>query len=330
VKFTLSLRGGYLARLWGELPVETGGDGTQYENSCRIRCLQHVRTVGDEHTGDPLWPLGLFFASISIVSMAYLAWHGMNWLRSCFGRREIKLEPIHLIVFGLVIAAAGVGWQWSRGAAPVDRNELAAPATTVTSPPQSVPTTKYYSRSEREELSDLCRRLRDLLIENGGDGGGGGVYAKTAKLHNDWLAATESIRSGISRPVGALSAEIMKLRVDLAAARASIAQIKEALFGNSGITDRFNKAYPDEFTGIIGQGTQTGGIADLSANVDVFDSAIAALGKAAEFDSAELAIHIVRSSHQAAEELLKSIRGFQKWEFETVRRIDTFRSTLQG
>lgn len=42
----------------------------------------------------------------------YAAWHGANLWRQSRGRSALKLEPVHLILIGLLIAAAGLGWQW--------------------------------------------------------------------------------------------------------------------------------------------------------------------------------------------------------------------------
>jgi hypothetical protein len=234
----------------------------------------------------------------------------------------------------LLIAAAGVGWQWARSTS-AGRNELAAVAA-VTSPAQPAQPTKYYSRSEREELSDFCKQMRDILIENGGDGGGSGVYAKAAKLHNDWLGATASSRGGMRGPMvppsNTLREAAQRMREELNDTRDAIAKFQELLFGADGIASKLGRAYPEEFALIIGPGASIlgTGIQAVSNNLDGLKSAIAALDKAAETNNTELVTDLVISTQGTIDLSLKALQEFQKWEFETVQRINSFRKTLSG
>jgi hypothetical protein len=65
--------------------------------------------LGDIHS----MPLALAAAACAIISLAYIIWHGTNLLRVHYGKASLKLEPMHLIVVGLLIAVAGVVWQFA-------------------------------------------------------------------------------------------------------------------------------------------------------------------------------------------------------------------------
>jgi|SRR5256885_14509107 hypothetical protein len=79
--------------------------------------------LGDIHYPELMSLAGVIAAS----SLVYMTWHGINVLLFNRGKPSLKLEPVHLIILGLLIAAAGVGWQFARNAAPNGICSSAAP-----------------------------------------------------------------------------------------------------------------------------------------------------------------------------------------------------------
>jgi hypothetical protein len=57
---------------------------------------------------------GLAFALLFAVAWG---WHIGDTLRTKRGKPKLKLEPIHVIILGLMIALGGVTWQWRTGLA---------------------------------------------------------------------------------------------------------------------------------------------------------------------------------------------------------------------
>ena len=117
--------------------------------------------------------LAILLALTMIAPAAYAGWHGINVWREQKGKQSLQLEPWHLITLGLLIAIGGLAWQqwWWRPttnlagtAAPVS----GAPSAGVAS--QLLQPAKFYSQQDKENLSNLCRELRELFVRNGGDG----------------------------------------------------------------------------------------------------------------------------------------------------------------
>lgn len=48
------------------------------------------------------------------LPVVYAAWHGRNIWRAALGKAALTVEPLHLIVIGLLVSFAGVVWQWQR------------------------------------------------------------------------------------------------------------------------------------------------------------------------------------------------------------------------
>jgi hypothetical protein len=71
---------------------------------------QTALQLSDYH--NPSLALGLLVAMVAPA--AYAAWHGTNVWRETHHKAALRLEPIYVVIFGLLIAAAGVGWQWYR------------------------------------------------------------------------------------------------------------------------------------------------------------------------------------------------------------------------
>jgi hypothetical protein len=196
--------------------------------------------------------LGLSFAAIAVVSMAYLLWHGMNWLRSYFGMREIKLEPIHVIVFGLLIAAAGVGWQWARPStapSPAVGTTTATPIPpTAANLPRPNPATELiagpYERIDIAKLIPILASIDDLLNKEGipisrklslllGAGGLSEASITELKLIDDRVTdlakAIENIMSENSRYRGEITPAITNVIGAFQTLHANIAEAQKVL-----------------------------------------------------------------------------------------------------
>jgi hypothetical protein len=87
-----------------------------------------------------------------------------------------------------------------------------------------------------------------------------------------------------------------------------------------------------EFALIVGPGANIPGtgIQAVSKSLDGLKSAIAALDKAAETNNEQLVIDLVESAQGTIDLFLGALQVFQKWEFDTVQRINNFRKTLSG
>jgi hypothetical protein len=261
---------------------------------------------------------GLVIAgSLLVIAFGGTAAHLYNERRQRLGQRLLKLEPFHLIVIGLVIAAVGVGWQLylgsGSGAAP--QAPSGAPAT-ATSPPQPA---KFYSKRDKENLSDLCGDLSELLIANGGNGGGDGVYAKTANLGNEWNRQTSDASRGI--PFDA-----KRLKEFWQATSDSSAALHRALYGDGGITARYQR-FPDELQTIL-QDQDRKQIPRLQLAMNAFGSLINAIERAAQYNDARLTEQIAVAGAETATTFQNTLAQFQHWEFDATQRAKTLRASL--
>jgi hypothetical protein len=73
------------------------------------------------------------------VPVTYAVWHGANLWREQKGMPSLILEPVHVILLGLLIAFGGAIWQWRRGdTGPSPLERVAGPA----SPSRVAPSSK--------------------------------------------------------------------------------------------------------------------------------------------------------------------------------------------
>jgi hypothetical protein len=113
------------------------------------------------------------------------SWHSANLHRRKHEKPDLKLEPIYIIILGLVIALGGVVWQWQRASSPDGKiaqlesqissltkaldNARNTPATQAT-PQQSLgiphPPKREYSSEEKRNLKGLMMVLSGLLNRN--------------------------------------------------------------------------------------------------------------------------------------------------------------------
>jgi hypothetical protein len=89
---------------------------------------------------------GLLLAML--VPAAYAAWHGTNVWREAHNRSALRLDPLYVIILGLLITAGGVAWQQVWWTAP-------ARSVSAGTPPAIV-------RSAAEE--EFRRGLRKLIL----------------------------------------------------------------------------------------------------------------------------------------------------------------------
>jgi hypothetical protein len=96
--------------------------------------------------------------------------HLVNEYRVNRDRPRLKLEPIHIIALGLLIALGGVGWQWlqSKPIPVFAAKPLATDAVPLVLPKavMSPPSIKY-SDAEKNELRDAIRQVVKLLDGDG-------------------------------------------------------------------------------------------------------------------------------------------------------------------
>jgi hypothetical protein len=109
-----------------------------------------------------LQQLGLY-VGIGLASLAFVAtvWHCLDARRVERGKPRFKLEPSHIIISGLVIAAVGVTWQLYRGAAVVQQQPAAQAASPIVSSPPTP--ARYYSTADKERISEAFYQLSEIL-----------------------------------------------------------------------------------------------------------------------------------------------------------------------
>jgi hypothetical protein len=231
------------------------------------------------------------------------------------------VEPTYLILIGTAgaalfvsVALGGVVWQWQRGISPPS-TPAAAPAVTQTLAP-----TKFYSRNDKESLSDLCGALRELLIRNGGDGGGDGVYAKMAELGNYW-----NVQRGYANNLRD-HVDIDGLKEKRISALDSTTSMYNFVYGQNGIAITY-AGYSDEFRLLIDDNNRRR-ISTLQTALNEFGESIVAMERAQAHGDPMLLAQIANSAIPARRDFQEALTTFQKWEFDAVQRIKEFRTGL--
>ena len=123
-------------------------------------------------------PLAIGLAVITVLAVLYAMWHGINEWRDRHNKPSIKLEPSHVIIIGLLIAAAGVAWQLTQARA----NPTTGIATTVSPSDQPIQTAKkFYAASDKERISNALYDLYNILNTTGAE-----INKKKNRFLGDW------------------------------------------------------------------------------------------------------------------------------------------------
>jgi hypothetical protein len=79
---------------------------------------------------------GGYYLGLTLAAWVMMAsiWHWIDRWRADHGKPRLKLEPIHLIALGLLIALVGVGWQLYRGSTSASSQKLTVTATKIPAP----------------------------------------------------------------------------------------------------------------------------------------------------------------------------------------------------
>jgi hypothetical protein len=219
-----------------------------------------------------------------------------------------KQPGISATVVGGAGGGGGSGAGAVGGSATIGALPIVSPARPVT----------FYSRADKDKLGNLCRQLEELLLKNGGDGGGDGIYAKTAKFVNDWLAERH--------PGSGRAPDIAKLQADFEAASASSVSMNKALYDADGLV-RASPSYSDELLFLLGDRDRKQ-IQELQIATNALGESIQALALASKYNDPRLLERIFNSSAAARDNLLAVMSRFQQWEFGAVQRIKQFRVSL--
>jgi hypothetical protein len=107
--------------------------------------------LGDIHSPQ----LMLLAGAIAGASLVYMMWHGINVLLSRRGKPSLKLEPVHVILIGLLITAAGLGWQWAKGNVALSSNWAAPAPASPASPAQT-------AAAKRLSPADINKRIEAI------------------------------------------------------------------------------------------------------------------------------------------------------------------------
>jgi hypothetical protein len=118
----------------------------------------------------PEWvePYGMALGyGLAIWIVVASIWHWGNIWREKRGKARLTLDPIHIIVLGLVIALAGVGWQIWRGQKPVEVVQAAIAAAPANASIPEKPKTKTHPHDIPKKLTVLDEHIMPLIRDEG-------------------------------------------------------------------------------------------------------------------------------------------------------------------
>jgi hypothetical protein len=182
---------------------------------------------------------------------------------------------------------------------------------------------KYYSTEDKEKLSSLYGQLSELLIANGGDGGGDGVYSKLAAFGNEWNTQRDSFfRSGGAQ------LDINALQTKFQAAHDSTIEMYKALYGDGGITRKKEfSIYRDELDLAL-QDQSKKKIEEIQLLLNGVGQIMTALSRPAVQSDRGSIEAILMATQQTVTDFQNGVARFQRWEFEATQRAEKSRNDL--
>jgi hypothetical protein len=177
---------------------------------------------------------------------------------------------------------------------------------------------KFYSRIDKEKLSDLYGELSQLFLANGASGTGSGVYGAAATLGNDWNRQVET------NP-GKLDTE--KLAAEAQALQFAMRDFYGAIYGENAIPKKAQYLpYGDELRAVLQDDKGTRPIEVLSVSAASFNVALEAIEKAK--GDVQMIEVTVRLALPRIADFHNSTSAFQGWEFEANKRAQAARKAL--
>jgi hypothetical protein len=202
------------------------------------------------------------------------------------------------------------------------KNENPPSSTVIANAPSPAPppsaATKYYSQADKEKLSDLYGELSQLLLSNGANGTGDGVYGAAAALSNEW-----------GRQVGTSpgNLDLDKLNAEAQALQISMRDFYNALYGQAAIPKKAQYLpYSDELRAVLQDDKGTRPIDMLSTAAAGFNLVLEAVGKAGA-DPGRVEV-VVRLSTSNVTSFANTLHTFQKWEFDANQRAQAAKKAL--
>jgi hypothetical protein len=172
--------------------------------------------------------------------------------------------------------------------------------------------TRFYSQKDKEHLADLCADLIGFLRNNGGDGGGNGLWKRIATLGNDWQLL------GNNPPP-----DPKLFDQEMAQAHDSIDVFQDGLYGDGGTFKKYD-AYHDELQDFFPP-NYIEQIRGLRSELDEFGNSIAVLEAEKDTTVRQRLFAALKPSHEKYEQM---IIQFQKHLFETTQRVEAFKKQL--
>lgn len=176
------------------------------------------------------------------------------------------------------------------------------------------PTARFYSQRDKENLADLCTDLIGFLRDNGGDGGGTGLWKKLATLGNDW----SFMRDGSGH-------DMAQMNRDLVEARAATRAFWDKMYEAGGFF-RAHEAYHAELDSFFPPAQDfPGQIRALESAADNFGNAIAAVETEKGKTARKQLFMALEPSH---EKYVRATQEFQRQLFDATQRVEKFRARL--
>jgi len=227
--------------------------------------------------------------------------------------RSAKLEPIHLIILGLVIALGGAGWQIFRIPAP----HASQVAEQAVPPIASVPAGKFYSPRNKSDLADALTDISGLLNTTGDD-----IVKRTSRIMRNW-----DRRYQTEKPTMAHMAELIAQLNDLSAATVVL---NRALYDDDGLLTKY-KTYGDELGAVLnlpGNSSPQSPITVFQVSVNDFASGVSDIERACKYDDAALVDSMKRNMTPVLHQFQRGDETFNSWLADTRKRIAEFRKSL--
>jgi hypothetical protein len=181
-----------------------------------------------------------------------------------------------------------------------------------------LPATKYYSKSDKERLSDLYAELAQFFLSNSADAGAG-FGAKLFDLMQSWSRHTQ----------GHSQANIDDLVAKQQEAGDASVVFYKALYGPDGITQKNDYlAYGSELQAALQDENNKAQLTLMQHHINAIGRAILAMQRAYQYNDLRLISDMDRASIELATNYINHSYAFKGWEQQVAKRAQEARQKL--
>ncbi|HKQ46312.1 MAG TPA: hypothetical protein VJS47_13065 [Rhizomicrobium sp.] len=262
---------------------------------------------------NPHLAIGLLL--IAAVLLAIPAWSQLKRLKAAWQFQSPLRAPfIKREAAALAPAQAGAQRQFERD---MSHAHLYGLEPSKLEPPKP----KYYSKTDKECLSDLYGELSQLLLANGANGGGG-LYSALAAVGREFSYLGPSFQNAKPEQVDGVIATWQRA-YDMSE------EMRGAIYGGQGIIRRKEfLAYSDEIRAVLKDGDHTP-LQALQEALGAFNQVLSALKSARKHNDSQLIVDLMQVAAGPVTDFSRATKDFQKWEFDANQRVQEERNKLR-